>query len=95
MGIMRRLFSVGTGLAAGLLAYKLINRYEKKIQLEGEYRVIAPKRSRPGPKSPRGMLSPSPKPGRTNPRRPRRRRPAPRRAPAPTPTRCCGPSLLR
>ena len=42
MGIMRRLFSVGTGLAAGLLAYKLINRYEKKVQLEGEYRVIAP-----------------------------------------------------
>ncbi len=49
MGIMRRLFSVGTGLAAGLLAYKLINRYEKKVQLEGEYRVIAPEEEEAGP----------------------------------------------
>lgn len=54
MGIMRRLFSVGTGLAAGLLAYKLINRYEKKIQLEGEYRVIAPEEEQAGPQEPQG-----------------------------------------
>ena len=95
MGIMRRLFSVSTGLAAGLLAYKLINRYEKKIQLEGEYRVIAPEEEQAGPQEPQRDAEPQPEAGQDEPRRPRRRRPAPRRAPAPTPTRCCGPSLLR
>ena len=38
MGFLRRIFSVGLGLAAGAAAYKVLNDYNKKNgHLEGEF----------------------------------------------------------
>ena len=85
MGIMRRLFSVGTGLAAGLLAYKLINRYEKKIQLEGEYRVIAPEEEQAGPQEPQGDAAPQPEAGQDEPREAPQQAPRPEESAGPNP----------
>ncbi len=37
MGILRSFLSIGAGLAAGAFAYKLLEDYNKKNHLEGEY----------------------------------------------------------
>lgn len=37
MGFIRRLLSIGLGVAAGAVAYKLLNDYNKSEQIEGEY----------------------------------------------------------
>lgn len=37
MSVLRRLLSVGVGLAAGAFAYKLLKDYNDKNQLEGDY----------------------------------------------------------
>lgn len=42
MGILRSFLSVGIGLAAGAFAYKLLEDYNKKNHLEGEYIELPP-----------------------------------------------------
>lgn len=37
MSVLRRLLSVGVGLAAGAFAYKLLKDYNDKNELEGDY----------------------------------------------------------
>ena len=40
MGMMRRLLSISTGLAAGVMAYKLLDRYNQRARLEAEFRDL-------------------------------------------------------
>ena len=40
MGMMRRLLSISTGLAAGVMAYKLLDRYNQRVRLEAEFREM-------------------------------------------------------
>ncbi|WP_395151536.1 hypothetical protein [uncultured Allofournierella sp.] len=37
MGLIRRLLSIGLGVAAGAVAYKLLSDYNKSEHIEGEY----------------------------------------------------------
>lgn len=37
MGFIRRLLSIGLGVAAGAVAYKLLSDYNKSERIEGEY----------------------------------------------------------
>lgn len=37
MRLIRRLLSIGLGVAAGAVAYKLLNDYNKESHIEGEY----------------------------------------------------------
>lgn len=40
MGMFRRLMNIAMGLAAGLLACKLLGDYNKKKPIEGEYVLV-------------------------------------------------------
>ncbi|OUN84932.1 hypothetical protein [Gemmiger sp. An50] len=62
MGFFKRLISIVLGIAAGAVAYKLLNDYNKSSHIEGEYVEVPTEPEQPAQAEPEKAASEEPQP---------------------------------